>query len=170
MIDFLPPEEKNKILLEKRIRSVCIIFILFSVYLIFLMMFLLPTMYYLNKEAEKLEDETSPAKQTVEILKSLNGFYAGKFYFAGIIEKISGVFPSGTYLTNLAIVPTVDEENKIADFNISAMGFSPSREKLIELKENVQKERGFKNVNFLMENWTKPNNVDFSFSFQISSK
>ena len=168
MIDFLPLEEKNKILLEGRIKSVCVIFILFSVYLIFSMIFLLPTMYYLNKEAEKLEEKTGPAKQTVEIFKSLNGFYAGKFYFAGIIEKISGIFPSGTYLTNLSIIPIVDKEDKITGFNVSAMGFSPSREKLIELKANVQKEGSFKGVNFLMENWTKPNDIDFSFSFKIS--
>jgi len=189
MINLLPPEIKRKNLLEKRKTIVSANLILFLLFSVLLLSTVFSINFYLQIQTNRLKTQLANNEQTLErsenkeildkidlfnlSFEKLNAFYGQRIYISEILEKISQVFPDNVYLTNLSISPDAvledegDGLKRLIGFKISIAGFSPTREEVIQLKENMEKEKSFKEVFFPLSNWVKSTDVSFSLSFKI---
>ncbi len=157
MINLLPPEEKSKILINAKIKVVAILWFLILFFIFCLLVFLIFINLYikiqLNAQRAKADQimefsfkaEAFDLEKKIALLDSdvveINKFYENRVYFSEIFNKISAVMPGNIYFTNL----TADKKKGGVEVSIS--GFSPSRETLLELKKNIDKESDyFKNV------------------------
>ena len=177
MINLLPPEQKEELLLRERQNIILILGILFLSFLISLSLILLSIKISFSGDSEiqkiileERKKEVSFDKELEEkiknsnqVLSNLNSFYQSQFNLTQILEKISGLLSSGIYLTNLNLNPLEKEK----EVQVSLSGFSESREILLSLKENLEKEAEFTRVYFPPENWVKPNDINFIVTFKI---
>ena len=175
MINLLPPQQKEELLEEEKYNLVLILGILFLIFLVSLILILFSIKIFISGETDvqrillsaeekrfkesqiqNLEEKIDASNQT---LSKLNLFYQNQLNLTETLEKISGTLPPGTYLTTL-------------NFNlaqISLSGFSPTREILLELKENLEKEKIFGEIYFPPSNWVKPTDIDFSVTLRITN-
>jgi len=189
MINLLPPQQKEELLEEKKYNLVLILGILFLIFLISLILILFSIKIFISGEVEaqkilfleeekkfkesqiqNLEEKINASNQT---LSKLNLFYQNQLNLTEILEKISETLPSGTYLTNLNFslltTPAEGETQKYLA-QISLTGFSPTREILLEFKENLEKEEPFGGIYFLPSNWVKPIDIDFIVTLRITNQ
>jgi len=193
MINLLPPEEKEKLALNKK-KKVTIIFwflVFFFTICLFLVLIFVKNSILTQVEIQKtLLSETekeSKGNAIKEIEKNinfmnselikLNSFYQKKVYFSDIIERISKTLPSNVYLNNFSIVfspakkvkneEEKKEETEEASLQISLSGYCPDRETLFEFKRNLEREKDFKKIFFPPTNWVKATDVEFSVNFEI---
>lgn len=183
MINLLPPEEKDKIFSAKR-RKLITIFLLFVLFFSFYcVLILLPVRFYIDGQVSskeiildvvKKDFERSGAKELQTKINSanltlveLNNFYKSKVYYVRILEKISEALIEGTYLTNLSV--TFFETEEETGFRISLSGFAPTRDNLFSFKNNLEKQKDFKNVYFPPSNWVKSNDIDFVVNFNLET-
>lgn len=175
MINLLPSQEKEILRQEEKYKLVLILGTLFLIFLICLILILLSIRIsfsgqlnvqkiLLNQKEESFKK--SPSQNLEEKIVSFNqtfselsSFYSSRSNMVDILEKISQDLPYGVYLTNF----NFDSETR----QISLSGFSPSREILLELKENLEKEENFQEIYFFPSNWVKPNDIDFVVNFKI---
>jgi len=182
MINLLPPEEKEKLLLEIRKRIAIIIWCLFLFFIFCFSLVLLSIKFYLQGQIDYQTitlQETENKMRQAEIkdlqekfnsfntaLKKLNSFEQKKTYFSEILEKISGILPGGTYLTNISLIPS-----ELADKNpciqVMLSGFIPTRENLFEFKKILEKDTQIKEIYFPPINWVNPTDINFSITFKI---
>jgi len=173
MINLLPPQYKAELKEEENWKLTLILSLLFLIFLVCLTLILFSIKIFISGQLEvqktlllqeekkfeesqiqNLEEKIATSNQT--ILK-LDSFYQGQISLAGILEKIFETLPSDVYLTTL-------------DFNLgqfSLFGYSPTREILLEFKENLEKEELFEEIYFSPSNWVKPSDIDFSVNFKI---
>ena len=186
MINLLPPQQKEELLEEEKYKLVLILGILFLIFFISLILILFSIEIFISGEIEaqkillsgeekkikesqiqNLEEKINISNQT---LSKLNLFYQNQLNLTEILEKISGTLPSGTYLTNLNFslltAPAEGETQKYLA-QIALAGFSPTREILLELKENLEKEEPFGEIYFPPSIWVKPTDINFSVNFKI---
>jgi len=190
MINLLPTEAKKEILLERKKRVVLSNWILVLLFFILLLSAMFLIKFYLQIQTTYLKAQLTSNKQVLEkninkeILNKINSFnlsfeklsafYGEKIYISEVLEKISQVLPNTIYLTNFSVSPNLvienenDELNKLVGFNVYVAGFSPTREEVLQLKANIEKEESFKEVFFPLKNWVKSTDVDFSLSFKIT--
>ncbi len=173
MINLLPPQQKEELLEEEKYSLVLTLGILFLIFLISLILILFSIKIFISGEIEvqkillsaeekrfkesqiqNLEEKINASNQT---LSKLNLFYQNQLNLTETLEKISGTLPPGTYLTTLNL--------NLAQISLS--GFSPTREILLEFKENLDKEGTFGEIYFPPSNWVKPIDIDFSVNFKI---
>jgi Tfp pilus assembly protein PilN len=180
MINLLPPSEKEELLREKQWKLIIILGILVLAFLICfsLILFSLKAFITGEVEAQKIlfnqreKEFKSPKMQTLEenlvsfnlILSKLDSFYQNQINLTEILEKISKTLPTEAYLTNLSITPYFEKAQKIK-CNLS--GFSPTREKLLEFKQNLESEGTFEEVYFPPVNWVEAKNINFTVTFNI---
>lgn len=180
MINLLPSQEKNELLLEERKKLIVIWGIIFTASLSFLILLLLFIQTYLFYELSvqkiilektKKEYEYSEAKNLQDIIKTYNenlsklkNFYIEKIYWTRSIEKLSKISRPGIYLTSLVL----EKENNKTKLNLS--GFSKSRDNLSQFKTNLEKESDFEEIYFSPSSWIKPTNIDFYLSFKIENE
>lgn len=182
MINLLPPQEKEKLLLEKKKILITILLILVLYFLFCLIFILFSIKVYSQIQIEfqealllrtekglgesEIKNFQEKIKETNSTLTKINSFYQQQIYFSEILERISKTLPQETYLTNFSTAfYTKEKEETGIKFSLS--GFAPTRENLIEFKENLEKEEGFKEIYFPPTNWVKPTDIDFSLSFKI---
>ncbi len=173
MINLLSPQQKEELLEEEKYNLVLILGILFLIFLISSILILFSIKIFISREIEiqrillsaeekrfkksqiqNLEEKINASNQT---LSKLNLFYQNQLNLTETLEKISGTLPPGTYLTTLNL--------NLAQISLS--GFSPTREILLEFKENLDKEGTFGEIYFPPSNWVKPIDIDFSVNFKI---
>jgi len=175
MINLLPPEEKEILIQEEKFKLVLILGILFLTFLICLILILFSIKISLSGEvgAQKIllnqEEERFKGTQIQsleekiiafnQILSKLSQFYYSQISLTGVLEKISQNLPSGAYLTAFNFSSETGQ--------ISLSGFSPSREILLELKGNLEKEESFQEIYFAPSSWVKPADIDFLVTFKI---
>jgi Tfp pilus assembly protein PilN len=176
MINLLPVEQKEELLEERNLKMVLILGIVALGFLVCLFLFLFAIKISIsskldvqkisvdqreeelkNSQNQKLETEINNYNQ---VLMQLESFYKNNFNLSDNLEKISTVLPEGVYLKSL----NFNLENK----KISISGFSPTREKLLELKGNLEKTNDFKNINFPPSSWIEAVNVNFTADFKIN--
>lgn len=179
MINLLPPQYKEELKTEEKLKIVLILVILFFSFLVSLTLILFSIYIYIEGEIEtqeiiitgqekqfetsknkKIEEEIKIINQTVS---DINSFYQTQFNFTQTLEKISESLPLGTYLTNLSFNPVIKKENK---FRVTVSGFSPLRENLFEFKKNLEKIPEFKELYFPPSNWIEPVNINFNICFE----
>jgi len=172
MINLLPLQERIAILFKRRGKiiiilwflvlffSLCFILILFSIKI-----YLQDQIEYqdiilkgIEKEAKDLgvQDLQQEINSVNESLISLQGFYEEEVYIVNILEKISKLLPQGIYLNDISVTSSDNRNSKI---NFS--GFTLNRDILLNFKENLEKEKSFKDIYFPSSNWVKATNIDF---------
>jgi len=178
MINLLPIQQKIELLKERRLKLILIIGILFLSFLVSFALILFSIKIYIFKDLEIqkvfLEEKKKELSfnQNLEkeikdynlILADLNNFYQRKEKsdLPKILEKIANLLPKNIYLTNL----TLRGEGKEKPV-IFLSGFSPNREKLVELKDNLENEKDLSDIYFPPENWMKETNINFNISFKL---
>jgi len=171
MINFLPPKEKKVLLEEKCYKLIFILNLLLLSFLISLSLILFSIKIYIqgdiqfqniliDSEKEEFSQFKDFKKKIISLNQeflNLNSFYQNQIYLTTLLEKISVILPSEMYLTNFSY----QKENS----KINLRGFSPTREILLEFKNNLKKEKEFEEVYFPPSNWVKAKDINFSATF-----
>jgi Tfp pilus assembly protein PilN len=182
MINLLPPAEKEILTQEETWKLTVILGILVLVFLVSFSLILFSIKTYLAGEVEVQEifiDQRTKELQNPQMeslqknlinfnqtLIQLESFYRGQFKVTEILEKISRILPSETYLTNLSISLQSDKKGK-RQVNCNLSGFASTRETLLKFKENLEKEEIFEEIYFPPANWVKPSDINFTVNFKI---
>jgi Tfp pilus assembly protein PilN len=180
MINLLPPEKKEELLRERRLKLMTIlgISLLFFLICFSLILFSIKTFIGGEVEVQKIlfeqrEKELKNSQmQALEenlisfnlVLSRLESFYYNQTKLNEILEKISGVLPSEVYLTNLSIVPSSEKTPQI---KCDLSGFSPTREKLLEMKKSLEDEESFEEVSLPPVSWVEATDINFMVTFRI---
>lgn len=170
MINFLPPEEKKGLLVEetKRLTMVlglvilislfCLIMILafLKIYLLILVDFQESVLELTKTKAESSEFQIVKGKieNSNQKLSRINDFYERAFNSVELLEKLTQTIPEGIYLTDFSYAK--------ASSQIILAGFSPSRDLLIQLKNNLEGKFGEKKVSFPPSGWNEPVDINFA--------
>jgi len=190
MINLLPKEDKKTLLVERNKKITVILCFLLLFFIVCLILILFSIKIYVNgqintkkiflAESEKqlFQSETQELENKIKMandsFKKLDDFYNRSIYFSEILQKISSIFPSTFYATNVSIRISAEEikenfenpksavrvERKVL-VNIS--GFASTREELLVFKENLEK--SFENVVFPPSNWVDKKNINFYVTF-----
>ena len=177
MINLLPQKQKQELLLEEKFKAVLILGVIILASLVSFIFILISIKISLSAEMaiqkinfeQKEKELADPALQDMEskitsanaAFSQLDSFYRGQRDSSAVIEKIFNALPPGVYLNNLSF-------NSVSS-KVFIAGFSPSRETLLKLKENLEKENSFSDVYFPPTNWIEPANITFSLNFKIKS-
>ena len=181
MINLLPPQIKKEHKELKKFKRILILISLFLFFGLFLSLILFLIKNHISQQAmaqkilfEQKEVELKELlgqrefeeiiKQNNLIFTQLKSFYQQQPNLTEIIEKIDKTLPEGIYLTELSLSSQLPEK-RIIECRLT--GFSPSREKLIEFKENLKQEKNFKEVYFYPGNWLEKVDINFLVNFQI---
>jgi Tfp pilus assembly protein PilN len=176
MINLLPLAEKEKILIDAKIKVVAVIWFLIIFFIFCLVGFLIFINFYIKiqLDGQRIQiSETNVASSNAKALdlenkitlfdsdlNDISTFFQNRIYFSEIFNKISGVLPANVYLTNLTAI-----KGKVG-VKVSVSGFSPNRDDLLELKKNIDKDSiYFNNVYFPQSDWVRPSDIDFFISF-----
>ena len=176
MINLLPPEQKQILLSEEKFRMVLILGIIILAFLVSFIFILISIKISLSAEMtiqkinfEQREKELGdPAFREIEnkiisanaVFSELGSFYHEQRDSVVVFEKIFNVLPPGVYLNSLSF-------NQVSSQAFIA-GFAPSREILLKLKENLEKETSFSGVSFPPTDWIEPIDINFSLNFKIN--
>lgn len=179
MINLLPPQEKQKFILEKRGKLVAILGMIILISLICLILILLSIRFYILAETDyqkntlnqlKKEEQTqdltdlAPVIQNYNnIISQLDSFYKKEIYFNKALDIIMNASNSkNLYLTNFSLVR--DEAGMI---QIKVSGISDTRDNLLLFKKSIEQNNLIKNPYFSPESWVSQKNVNFSLTFKI---
>ena len=184
MINLLPPNEKNKLLLERKRKIITIVWFLLLVFMVCFIGVLFLAESCLKKEIKRENADLILANSKAENIKikeikkrledadsnfkKLESFYSKKIYFSDVLEKISQIMPEEIYLTGISVNRSLDK-NKKTITEVSISGFSPTREILFKLKENFQRNKFFQEVLFPPSDWVKPTDIKFLVTFKLKS-
>lgn len=180
MINLLPPEEKEELIEEKKRKSITILGMLFLVFLICFSLILYSINIFIsgaieaqrilfdqrekefkNPQAQALQENLINFNQT---LSQIDSFYQSQLNLTEILEKTSKALPPNSYLTSLSLSPELIEEERM---NCNLLGFSPTREILLEFKENLEKEKLFTDIYFPPTNWVQSKDINFTVNFKV---
>jgi len=184
MTNLLPSKQKREIHQQEVLRLILILGVTVISFLISLSLVLLLVKILILKDidVEKIildekKNEISLHEDWRGIIKNynstfsyLNSFYREKINTADILEKISDSLPSGVYLTALNIRvsqtenPKIKKAQKVAEVFLS--GYSPTREILLELRENLEEQNYFSEIYFSPENWVTPSDIQFNINLK----
>ena len=180
MINLLPPEEKEKLILDMKKKILTVILFLFLFFLICFILILLSVRIYqqgqiesqkiIFQETEKTmvktqnQDLMDKIKNFNDVFVKIDNFYRQKIYFSGILGKISQIIPKEAYLTEIRLNFGVGENS---DIEALLSGFIPDREMLFSLKKTLEQESFIKDVYFPPVNWIDPIDISFFINFKI---
>lgn len=179
MINLLPLEEKQKLLLFKKEKLAAIWGIVVLVFLICLTLVLLSIKFYILSETDYQKNILAQNEQQNQIpdfanlngiiqkynatLAQLDSFYKKEIYFNQALKIITDVpSPEGLYLTNFSL----DRDEK-GIVKASVSGVSDTRDNLLIFQKNIEQDQEIKNPYFSPESWINPKNVNFSLTFEI---
>jgi len=181
MINLLPPQNKRALIEEKNWRLSMIMSILFFFFLICLslIIFIFKNSMVGDLEVQKefvtqrekefndpnLRDLETNLNNFNQTLGSLDAFYTNQKNWTNVIEKISQVVPPLIHLNILSILPQITKEGGL-ETACSLAGIAPTREDLINLKDNLEKEPFFRDVAPTV-NWVETDNINFIINFKL---
>jgi Tfp pilus assembly protein PilN len=184
MINLLPSEEKEILNREEYWKMIILlgIFILIFFVCLSLTLFSIKTftagetevqkILFSQKEKEFKFSQSQILQEQINIynekLLKLETFYQEQSNFTGILEKIYETLPIETHLTSLVITPSPSsqlEEKQGMTYRLS--GFSPTREKLLEFKKNLEEEKNFSKIIFPLSSWVEPVDINFAVKFNV---
>ncbi len=182
MINLLPPKQKQRLLKQERLRVILILGILFVSFLfsLFLVLFWIKNYIATDFQTQKifLEEKKKLVSANPELQKEITEFNAlftdlASFYQKNInpvrvLENISSKMPSGTYLREFNFAVT--ERKGKEETRISISGYCPNRNALIELKDNLEKEKEFSEIYFSPGSWIKPTDINFTVNFKLNTE
>lgn len=175
-INLLPRAKRHELNFERILYSITVAIVSAIVILITGVLLQFGVWLYLNQKMQTSVTE-------IEQLKLI----ANKSENSTVKEQIKKVNSQISDFTNLAnktpqwskvlaaLIADVPDSVKITQFaadvdknEIIISGYSPSRDLVIDLYNNINADKThFKNINYPLENVTKPTNVKFTFTFSI---
>lgn len=178
MINLLPPQQKEEILEQQRLRLILVLGIVFLSFFLslFLVLFLVKSYISSDLETEKINTEErrkeialnqNLEKEITEanvLLSDLSSFYEKNLDLTKVLEKINTILPSGIYLTSYNLGFTKREKEETV--NVSLSGYCKNRDTLVKFKENLEGEENFTEVNFSTESWVKPSKFMVNFRLE----
>lgn len=189
MINLLSPQEKIILEQEERSRLTSVLLIIFCLSLISFVLIMLSIKFYIFGESEaqqiilnerqiernRLESVAREINSQNIYLSQLKSFYQENFSRSDILDEISQALPSDTYLTSLNVFSVLEtksgkEAKQEKYLSVSLVGFSPTRDTVLKIKDNLEKQEKFKEIYFPPSNWIKPDDVEFSVSFKVELK
>jgi len=179
MINLLPPKEKQELLFQNTQKLVVVLGSVVLISLVSLILVLASVKFYILSEInyqKLILNSTEKKYQTPDFLSSkdlikkynealakASSFYKKEVRASGAVHALAGIpRPSGVYLTNINIEKN-KETNKL---KASISGFADTRENLMLFKEGVEENNRIKNVDFPPNNWIKPRDLTFYFTFE----
>lgn len=175
MINLLPSEQKEELKQEKSLRLVLVLGTVVLAFLasLTLILFLIKIsisadlevqkIYFLQKEKELEKPEIQKFETKIKNYNStfsrLEAYYKNQIELTSVLEKIFQTIPQEIYLNDFNFNPQKSE--------FSLTGFSPTREILLQFRENLEKKEDFKEISFPTAVWTFTDNIDFSVKFKI---
>jgi Tfp pilus assembly protein PilN len=178
MLNLLPQSEKKFLEREKCYKTLLILGLAVLCALVCLNLILLSIKIYISAQTEVeniifqqtekqiQNSRTRGIEDAIRItnkdMADMHSFYKNKTDMSELLEKLSEILPQGIYLTYFSFSAEQESEREI-----SISGFSPSREKLFELKQILESETEFQEVYFPSSNWVKPYDIDFSLKFHL---
>ena len=176
MINLLSRQQKRELLREENFRAVLILGTALLFFLVSLVLILFSIRIYIQSITNSFEtmaeaerkllhlDELGELRQLVEArnkeIGDLKSFYEKQAYLSPVLNKISGVLPPRINLTSLSW--------KRETGQVVISGFSPNRDTLLFLKNNLEDQQDFTEIYFPPQNWIKPENIDFQANFKIA--
>ena len=183
MINLLPPEEKEILNREERWKVIILLGIFILIFFVCLSLILFSIKTFIAGEAEvqkilfsQKEKEFKFSQSQIlqeqiniynEKLLKLETFYQEQSNFTGILEKIYETLPAETYLTSLVITPSLSQLEEKQGMTYRLSGFSPTREKLLEFKKNLEEEENFNEIIFPLSSWVGSVNINFAVKFDV---
>lgn len=181
MINLLPSSYKNELLQEEKWKIILNLEIFLFASLICLSLILLAVKIsvagldraqQILTESEKktvqlekkrtgvlgIENLEKEIKEINDKLSKLKSFYGGEPNLTRVLQKLSEILPSGSYLTGFSY------QKETSQINLS--GFCQDRERIFKLKENLESEEDFKELYFPSSNWLSPQNFNLSFKIK----
>lgn len=183
MINLLPPQEKEELVLQKYKRLVIVLGNMTLIILICLTLILFALKFYVLSEIDlqkinldlaqkKYEaDDTNSLKQTIsqynELLIKIDNFYKKNILVSDILVDLLKIDrPKGLYFQDISIDRPQRNEASLVAMKISINGFANTREDLSIFKENLEKNSQFKNVSFPPQNWVREKDINFSATLE----
>ncbi len=176
MINLLPPQYKQALKKEENFRLVLIFGLVVLTFFISLALILFSVRIYVQAQAESVkflveaERVRLQSAQTAELrekitrgsqnISKLSSFYKNRSDSTEILETIFQIVPEQISLTSMSW----RKETGV----VAISGFSPSREVLFGLRNNLQAESKFSEINFPPQNFVKAQNIDFQATFKVS--
>ncbi len=192
MINLLPEKEKNELKKQENWEKFFIVLLFFALSLLFLSFLLWGLNYFVRSKADSFHGELTRMEsginnsefrdfqeETVKInqdLAKINSYFKGQIFIAPIFERLRDLVPNTIYFTNFSLqkkLKEIEEKGKkkiIPVFNVYISGWAENRNDLYLLKEKLEKEPVFENVNFLPDAWVSPKNINFSFTLNYESQ
>ncbi len=179
MINLLPLQEKQKIVLEKKTRLAIVLGIVVLVTLVCFILILLSIEFYIltgtdyqkstlnqikteNKNLDSVE-LTSVVKKYNGAVSQINSFYEKEFYINQALDIVSNIpTPKDLYLTNYLI-----NRNNDGGLKFEISGVSGTRDDLLVFKKNIEATKEIRSPIFSPESWLSPKNANFSLVFEI---
>ncbi len=178
MINLLPSQEKKELEIKRTIKVIAILGSLFLIFLIFLGLLLFSIKIYIlsqirdqktlieiesrsteSPEIQELEKNIGEANQ---IISQFNSFYQGQRSISEILEKISGLLPAETYLTDFFYQKEKSQ--------IILQGYAKNRDNLLEFKKSLENQKEVQNLYSPISNLIKSKDIDFYLSFNWSQE
>lgn len=176
-INLLPKIKQRELAFEQTLYSVRVAVIFAVIILLFGVVVQFGVWVYLNRKIKfneaqieqykLLANKSENASVKEQILKA-NSQITDFATLSAKTPKWSSVL--AVFVHNVPIgVKIISFEANSAKQEINISGFSPSRDLVIDLYNNINADKEhFKNINYPLENVTRPNNVMFHFTFTIA--
>lgn len=175
MLNLLPPEEKKLLGQEEQLKIVINLGILISAVLTSLILVLFSLKIFISADLEsqkiifeqrekelsnqRVKEIEKDVKNYNSNLSRIQSFYREQISLTEVLREITKTVPVGAYLTNLNF-------NSL-DAKFSLSGKAGSREVLLLLKNNLEKEEIFSDINFPSASWVEPLDINFNLSFKL---
>ena len=175
MVNLLPPQYKQELKKEENFRMFLILATVSLTFFVSLALILFSVRIYVRAQAESVkflveaERVRLQSTQTMELrekitkgsrnISKLSSFYKNRSDSTEILGTIFQIVPEQVSLTSLSWRKETGA--------VTISGFSPSREVLFELRNGLQAEAQFSEINFPPQNFVKPVNIDFQATFKV---
>ena len=180
MINLLPPRYKEEIRKEANWRMFLILGLLAFLFLLSFFFIIFFVKMYISGQAEiqdiYLQDEREEferggmqeLEEEIKIINrelfQINSFYQEQPKPSDFLQSLKRNLPPGSYLTSLSFKYLSPEEG----IEVTLGGFTPSREALRRLKENLEENMEVYEMNFTEDiNYRNPDNFSFSFKANL---
>ena len=179
MVNLLPPEEKEALKIKKNKRLIIVLGIIILSFLVCLILVLASLDLYILGQtsyqrvaldnAEKkyetpgLVDMKNMIVKYNTALTNLKNFYKKEVYFSEVLKTILQIhIPAGLYLTNINL--TQGDNGKV---KVALSGMSDTRDNLQIFRDSFENNKKIENLDFPANNWIKPTDINFYFTFEV---
>lgn len=183
MINLLPPPKKQRIGRYRIKRMILVLGLIGTVFLAALALVLLALNFYLQGQVDYqgslLKAKRGPGKsEKISSIQQefsaynnktaeLERFYRNREHPSEFLKEMNETLPSSVHLTSLSYRKIKKEEYKA---QVSLSGFCPTRGKLLQLKERMDRKSEWEQIKLPPSNWVEPTDINFNVSFKIKDE